>query len=128
MIKYSKQREAIREKIADRCDHPTADMIYTEIREDIPNISFATVYRNLNQLHEMGEVAKISIGGATRFDHRTKPHSHFYCRECGAVIDMPGYDSEISDFARESFEGSIESCSTNFYGTCPECLKKKKKQ
>ena len=43
MIKYSRQRESILSAIADRTDHPTADTIYVEIREEYPNISKGTV-------------------------------------------------------------------------------------
>ena len=56
MIKYSRQRESILSAIADRTDHPTADTIYVEIREEYPNISKGTVYRNLSLLADLGMI------------------------------------------------------------------------
>ena len=54
MQRYSKQREAIFENLQSRYDHPTADMVYTDLKRDFPNISLGTVYRNLSLLAEEG--------------------------------------------------------------------------
>ena len=48
VLRYSKQRESIKNYLCGREDHPTADMIYTSIREEYPNISLGTIYRNLS--------------------------------------------------------------------------------
>lgn len=39
--------------------HPTADFVYEQMRKELPNISLATVYRNLNQLAEAGLIRKV---------------------------------------------------------------------
>ena len=71
-LKYSRQRESIKTCLMNRHDHPTADTLYMSIREEYPNISLGTVYRNLNLLVELGEVRKLSCGeGADRFDADT---------------------------------------------------------
>ena len=54
VLRYSKQRESIKNYLCGREDHPTADMIYTSIREEYPNISLGTIYRNLSLLVEIG--------------------------------------------------------------------------
>lgn len=54
VLKYSRQREAIKTYLEGRTDHPTADMVYTAIREVYPNISLGTVYRNLTLLAQPG--------------------------------------------------------------------------
>ena len=46
-LKHSKQRDSILEFLAARKDHPTADVVYMNVREQLPNISLGTVYRNL---------------------------------------------------------------------------------
>ena len=53
-IKYSRQRESVKACLMARKDHPTAEVIYASIREQYPNISLGTVYRNLNLLEELG--------------------------------------------------------------------------
>ena len=68
-LKRSKQRECIKAFLATRTDHPTADTIYMNIRQEFPNISLGTVYRNLALLSDLGEIMKITTdGGADRFD------------------------------------------------------------
>ena len=61
-LKYSRQRESIREFLMTRHDHPTADMVYHHIRQIYPNISLGTVYRNLSLLVNLGSIRKISTG------------------------------------------------------------------
>ena len=46
-LKYSRQRESIREFVMNSKEHPTADTVYAGIKADFPNISLGTVYRNL---------------------------------------------------------------------------------
>ena len=50
MLKYSRQREAIKTFLAGRYDHPTAETVYLGIKEEFPNISLGTVYR-LSLIH-----------------------------------------------------------------------------
>ena len=53
-MKYSRQRELILETVMENPVHPTADTVYAMVREQEPNISLGTVYRNLNLLAEQG--------------------------------------------------------------------------
>ena len=88
-LKYSRQRESIKELLQAREDHPTADMVYESVRQIYPNISLGTVYRNLSLLVSIGEIAKISTPeGADRFDARTEPHNHFICTKCRRIMDL----------------------------------------
>ena len=122
-LKRSRQREAIKDNLMHRVDHPTADMIFADIRKDFPNISLGTVYRNLSLLSDLGEVRRIpDIAGADRFDGNTKPHDHFICRVCGCVQDMDIVDTgKLQAQAAEKFDGIIEDASVNFYGVCRNC-------
>lgn len=123
MLKYSKQRESIKNFLVTRYDHPTAETIYLNIRREFPNISLGTVYRNLNLLAEIGEIQKLSPGiGPDRFDGNPAPHYHFICRHCGCVMDLTvsGLD-HINILAGQDFDGEIEGHITYFYGTCPSC-------
>lgn len=125
MIKHSRQREAIRENLMTRYDHPTAETVYMDIKEDFPNISLGTVYRNLSLLSDLGEIQKISTGaGPDRFDGNPKPHCHFQCRKCNSMLDIPFEHSDaILSQASQHFPGNIEGCSIQFYGLCPNCVK-----
>lgn len=124
MIKYSKQRQAIKDQLSNRGDHPTAETLYSELKTSMPNLSIATVYRNLKQLEGMGEISTIITDGAARYDYDVKPHAHFFCNGCGAVIDIDTDKEQIVKFGQEKFSGSIEGCEVNFYGLCPDCMAK----
>ena len=122
-LKYSRQREMIKDFLMTRKDHPTADLVYSNIRQDCPNISLGTVYRNLTLLADLGEIQRLRVGdGIDHFDADTSPHYHFICSDCGAVIDleMDSIDN-ITDIAGRNFDGSILGHVTYFYGKCPKC-------
>ena len=127
-LKYSRQREFIKNSLAKRCDHPTADMLYTSIRKEFPNISLGTVYRNLNLLAEIGEIQKLNFGGvADHFDARTAPHYHFICKCCLQVSDLPMAPlGEITTLAQRYYGGKIDGHSTTFYGICELCVQSDK--
>ena len=123
-IKHSRQRDAIKENLRNRSDHPTADMIYMDIRVQYPNISLGTVYRNLALLTEIGEILHIpSVNGADRYDGNMEPHSHFICRQCGGIQDLPPVEAEIlRESIGELFDGVIEETRVVFSGLCGVCF------
>lgn len=124
-LKYSRQRESIKNYLLSTNEHPSADVVYQHVREDFPNISLGTVYRNLKLLTEIGEAMKISSpDGVDRFDGFVQPHNHFFCTNCRRILDL---DLDMAEIARlnqsaaESFDGQIESSNTIFYGKCGDC-------
>ena len=126
VLKYSRQRASIKENLMQRSDHPTADMIYSDIRKIYPHISLGTVYRNLALLSELGEIQKLTASdGAVRFDGNAAPHNHFTCRKCGAVLDLEVDGlGPVKNYVPKNFNGVIEDYSIHFYGLCGTCIKK----
>ncbi len=122
-LKYSRQREAIKEFLITRKDHPTADVVYLNLKEEFPNISLGTVYRNLTLLSDIGEIMKLSMGdGADHFDGNPNPHYHFICTNCHAVSDLEMDNIDyIIETASAGFEGQITGYSAHFYGLCQTC-------
>jgi len=128
-LKHSRQREGIKEFLQGRTDHPTADMVYRNIRELYPNISLGTVYRNLSLLASLGEISRIHCeDGADRFDPITTPHYHVVCRRCRRVHDLPmEWIEGLDGRAQEHYDGSIEGHTTCFFGLCADCLRQEEK-
>ena len=121
-LKHSRQRESIKSYLSGRKDHPTADMVYTSLREEFPNISLGTVYRNLSLLVELGEIKKLTTDGADRYDAMTKPHSHFICRKCGCVLDvMVPIENPIETVNEQWDLGEADECRIEFRGICSRC-------
>ena len=104
--------------------HPTASQVYDAVRKSLPNVSLGTVYRNLNALSMDGEIARIDTEGAdcARYDSDISAHSHFTCRECGAI-----YDAAIDNVVEKRLicalgnKFSIESINISLSGLCPKC-------
>lgn len=124
-IKYSKQREAILTYLRSTKEHPTAEMVYSELRVEYPRLSLGTVYRNLNLLAECGEILRLNCGdGTDHFDAAVRPHNHFICKKCGRVmdLDMPSLEF-IDEKAAENFSGNVQGHQIYFYGECKDCIR-----
>lgn len=130
-VKYSRQREAIRDFLYSRKDHPTAEVVYNNVVKEYPKISLGTVYRNLSFLVDKGEAITVPCNdGSVHFDANLKPHYHFQCTECGRIADIemedPAYEKMIIDGAgKHTPFGEITGHVTFFYGICDDCKKKK---
>lgn len=102
--------------------HPTAEAVHNEVRKEIPTITLATVYRNLNLLAEEGKILKLEINNEFHFDGDTSRHQHCVCRECGMIIDV--FQREISDYALKKVKNSSFdpiSVQVIFHGLCEKC-------
>ena len=130
-LKHSRQRDSIKEFLASRKDHPTADVVYAGVRQSFPNISLGTVYRNLTLLADMGEdilipgiMEHIERAGVDHFDYNISPHYHFICSECGCVTDLElPFTQDLTEAAREEFAGEIVGQITYFCGRCGDCIR-----
>lgn len=107
-------------------NHPTADDVYSYVEKLYPNISKATVYRNLNSLAEDGMLTKISVpDGADRFDHTLEKHYHIKCMECKEFMDLDlDYMRELDDKVSQLSGCKILSHDIAFKGICPKCIDK----
>ena len=123
--KRSYQRDKILEVLRNTKCHPTAGYVYDKVKEDIPNISLGTVYRNLSKLSESGKISKLNLGtGSEHFDGDTSSHYHIVCTKCHAVVDVYEHETTLNDFAQKYYGGNIKGHSLVFYGECENCLGK----
>ncbi|MBR4874487.1 MAG: transcriptional repressor [Clostridia bacterium] len=108
-------------------EHPTAERIHQDLKTEIPNLSLATVYRNLGQLVSSGSVIRLSTGDKTdHYDADLSEHQHFICSECDSVTDL------FFKLPKEILDSNIgKNCETDtyrlyVYGVCEKCKKSKK--
>jgi len=124
MKNYSRQREAILQVLRSTNTHPTANWIYNQVREQLPNISLGTVYRNLSALSAAGEILAIDVGdGFEHYDGDVSPHLHLSCRKCGDIHDLVLKDDVLSDKAKERGFTPVTSIYV-VYGVCKNCNQK----
>jgi len=115
------QKSLISDAVLSMDNHPTADEIYAEVLKRCPTISKGTVYRNLNQLAESGEILRVQVANAPdRYDHTLGNHSHFYCRGCGRVYDYQLH-SPVAAQPDLNPELQVLSCDVIFSGYCKCC-------
>jgi len=119
----SKQRTRILELLNGTKKHPTAQLIYEQLKPDFPHLSLGTVYRNLNILVETGALRKLHYGSAfDRYDARMDPHYHFICSSCDRVYDLPLPPvKSLETKASEITEHTIYSHKVDFFGICRWC-------
>jgi Fur family transcriptional regulator, peroxide stress response regulator len=89
MSRWSKQRDTILRVVMNTKSHPRADWVYEQVKQEIPNISMGTVYRDLRSLTKSGEIRQLDLAdGISRFDGNTDSHYHFRCEKCGCIFDL----------------------------------------
>lgn len=123
MKKYSYQRELVKTYLLNHLTHPTAEEIYTDLKKDNPNLSLATVYRNLKLLISEGVVEVVAvIGGKEHYDTVLHKHDHFICNKCGKIFDLNCESFLTKDnYTALGSEFDISDHKLNLYGICPAC-------
>ena len=119
------QRRLISDAIRELDSHATAEQVYGHIHKSHPTVSKATVYRNLRQMSESGELANIgSFRGSARFDHKLREHYHFACDACDKIFDVGG---DLSGFINkmDGLDGfDVKKYSLSLGGLCRDCKNK----
>jgi Fe2+ or Zn2+ uptake regulation protein len=97
--RYTRQRAAVYDYLRACLHHPTAEQVFASVRQHIPNISLATVYKALEALVAVSLARRVACeGGAARYDGRSESHYHLRCQRTGQVRDLPlPYDPQLLD-------------------------------
>ena len=125
--KHFRKRSAILSCIRGTTVHPSAEMVHEMLQQEHPDISLATVYRNLSLFKTQGLIQSLGmIHGIERFDGNTEPHVHFVCNCCSAIMDLHQMDApqRLCSEAAQHIGGQVDSCQLMFFGTCRDCLAK----
>lgn len=124
--RQTRQKQLVCDAVEARCDHPTAEQIYDDVRERDEKISRATVYRNLGALADAGAIQRVRLPGADRYDRLLGPHGHLVCRECGAVCDLSlPHNMALDEQVAADTGYEVDGHYTVFLGLCPDCRAKR---
>ncbi len=121
MKRYSKQRAIVLDTLRGTDAHPTADWIYSKVRELMPNISLGTVYRNLDQMAENGTIRRIYDHGHIRYDGNTGRHDHFRCLQCGRLFDVKIPFNNLAKQIETIDKFHVTEFTIELSGYCPDC-------
>ena len=116
----TKQRQLILDILNHSDRHLTADEIFFLAKLKMPSIAMATIYNNLNAMHEAGMINRLHIDGtADCFDKIVEPHDHLLCDRCGKITDLrlPSLSRSIE----ETLGFEIETYDLTVHYVCPEC-------
>jgi Fur family peroxide stress response transcriptional regulator len=122
-LRVTPQRAAVYEQILGSKEHPSASMVFEQVRRQFPEISLDTVNKTLKTIAELGLARTIpSSGGAKRFDSDLACHHHFQCVKCGKIVDFGCSAFENVKLPREILEEFTVITKTLYVqGICKKC-------
>ncbi len=129
-VRRSRRRDVMLELIRSTDCHPSADWLYQQLRDQFPDVSLGTIYRNLGQLMEEGSIRSAGVvHGHQRYDGNMEPHSHFVCNRCERMIDLPDcVPEDVTAPLGEKYGFTEQSCELHIYGICDACREKAETQ
>ena len=122
-LKITHQRLEIFKELLNSHDHPTAEMLYTRLKPNLPTISLDTIYRTLTTLERHGLAARVqTVESQARFEGKMEEHHHAICRKCGRITDFYWQFPENADLPGEILRwGKIDKKSLTLHGLCGQC-------
>ena len=116
-------RRAVAHAIAGQRRHFTAE----ELREQLPWVGRATIYRCLKLLVEGGVVCRVLLEDGNlhyQLSHQGH-HHHLLCVECGASQDLVGCDIEgLLQEVSSAHHFQLSGHWLEVYGRCHSCIDK----
>lgn len=124
--KVTPQRLAVYEALAAKRWHPTAEMLYEQLKREYPAMSFATVYKTVDILKRINVIQILSTGDDSfLYDAEVSEHYHLHCDVCGMIcdIDMPEEVQKLTASVEEETGFEISRRQFYCYGVCADCRK-----
>jgi len=125
-LRITPQRTAVYKKLAQSKKHPSAEMLYRQVKKELPNISLDTVNRTLMKLAQVGAAFIVEGSGEPkRFDANLENHQHFRCTKCKKIIDFhyePFDNIPVPDDITKKY--IVTRKTVYLEGICDSCKKK----
>ncbi len=123
-IRATAQRIAILGFMRENPIHPTAEVVYEALRDEVGSLSLTTVYNTLKLLVEHNLVMMLTIDDTFRcFDGNVEMHVHLMCRNCKKIIDMP-MPEEVASFVAKLEDFEADEVQLYVKGICKNCKNK----
>ncbi len=128
-LRHTEQRDIILDTFLMMEGHFSAEEIYRIVSDKNPEIGYATVYRTIKLLCDVGIARGVYFNdGKMRYEHKYKHkhHDHLICIQCGKVIEI--FDPKIEESQERLAKGKgviPVRHQLNIFGVCEECRKKK---
>lgn len=101
-LKITPQRIAVLSALIQMRNHPTADEIIDNIRNEHPNIAVGTIYKILDTLVAKGLIERVKTSrDIMRYDAMLEKHHHIYCAGSDRIDDY--FDDELDNLLSDYF-------------------------
>lgn len=119
----TRQRAAVFAYLSTVDHHPTAEEVFLAVKHDVPRISLATVYKNLEALVACHAASKLDYGdAAARYDIRTDHHYHTRCLSCRRISDLePVPLHDLAGLIKTPPGFNIRDYRIELTGLCDDC-------
>ncbi len=131
--KLTPQREATVRMLLDKDDeHLSAEEIYVLVKQRVPEIGLATVYRTLEILTDLHLTHKVIFeDGLSRYDLQKSKDHHFHhhleCVQCGKIEEIEeDLLEEVEHEIERNFEFIVQDHQLTFQGICKNCQQNRK--
>jgi len=122
-ITVTHQRQVLYEVMQGMEGHPSPEEVYARVREQIPSISLATVYKNIHLFVESGVLREVSLHhGSIRVERNDEAHHHMVCSRCKTIADIGEAELGLEP-RRRTLPGGflVERYSVDVIGLCAKC-------
>jgi Fur family transcriptional regulator, ferric uptake regulator len=133
-LRITAARKIIVDILSKSSQHLSAEDIFFMVRGINPSVGFATVYRTLDLLTNMGIVQKFGFGdGRARYElmggqNKESHHHHLVCTKCREIINYTDFIEEEKELVEKTEEAlarrhhfEIKNHIIHFYGLCANC-------
>ena len=88
-LRMTRQRQEVYRILMERRDHPTANEVFMRVKDRVPNISLATVYKCLEALVQHGVIRQVNFEReSSRYCPNLSEHGHFHDAASGTIHDI----------------------------------------
>ena len=127
--RLTRQRELVLDLLCTSARHADANLLYEQMRKQMPRVSLGTVYRTLNVLAAAGVICALHCGAQAHYDGNVREHYHIMCTRCGAVEDVAiSRLKPLEEQAAQLSGYQVSDHQLSFYGLCAKCQKESGEQ
>ena len=103
-LRVTFQRVLIFQELYHSVEHPTAEMIYENLKTDHPMLSLGTVYKTLDCFYQAGLIRKLKVNDdVVHYDADLNVHTHIVQKKSNLIIDY--HDEELNNMITGYFKG-----------------------
>lgn len=117
------QRQVIYETVLSLPGHPSTETIFDKVRQRIPSISLATVYKNVRTFLDAGVFQEVSFHQRSlRVEANRRPHHHLVCTKCKSITDLDPEELEPIRLRNRAPRGfHVKRFAVDVLGICRSC-------